>query len=231
MTLPSLRDPLPTDILALRRTLPLKPAPVTLIGRRVRLEPLDLARDLDTLFAISDGRPFALGDRTHNAYDAEAQVWRFMAGGPFATVAAMDAYFQGQLNAANGLPFTVFDSASGHAVGVANFMSNVPDHLKIELGSIWYSPIAQRTGANTEATYLMVRHAFALGYQRVEWKCNALNTPSREAALKLGFQFEGIQEDHMIIKDRPRDTAWFRILAREWGTVAAALEKRLYDRA
>ena len=153
-----------------------------------------------------------------------------MLAGPFATAAELGADLQAQLDAPNGLPMTVFDFASGQAVGVANFMSNVPDHLKIELGSIWYSPVAQRTGANTEATYLMLDHAFGLGYRRLEWKCNALNTPSREAALKLGFQFEGIQESHFILKNRNRDTAWFRILDHEWPQVKARLEARLYGK-
>jgi RimJ/RimL family protein N-acetyltransferase len=106
----------------------------------------------------------------------------------------------------------------------------VPEHLKVELGSIWYSPLAQRTGANTEATYLMLRHAFGLGYRRVEWKCDALNERSRRAALRMGFAFEGVQEYHYIVKGRNRDTAWFRILDREWPTVKILLE-RLLDRS
>jgi RimJ/RimL family protein N-acetyltransferase len=113
-------------------------------------------------------------------------------------------------------------------VGVTNYMNNFPQHLKVELGSIWYSPIVQRTHANTEATYLMLKHAFELGYRRLEWKCDALNERSRRAALRMGFQFEGIQDSHFIIKDRNRDTAWFRILDREWGDVKSHLEKLLY---
>jgi RimJ/RimL family protein N-acetyltransferase len=111
---------------------------------------------------------------------------------------------------------------------MTNFMSNSPEHLKIELGGIWYSPIVQRTAANTEATYLMLNHAFGLGYRRVEWKCNALNERSRRAALRMGFQFEGIQESHMIMKGRNRDTAWFRILVHEWSAVEAHLRALLY---
>ena len=117
--------------------------------------------------------------------------------------------------------------ATGGQVGVVNFMNNLPEHLKVELGGIWYSPLAQRTGANAEATYLMLRHAFALGYRRVEWKCDALNARSRHAALRMGFTFEGIQDAHFIIKDRNRDTAWFRILDSEWPAVRAHLERLL----
>lgn len=228
MTKHPLPPPLPDDMLARRKTLPLKPASVTLTGLKVRLEPLDLDRDLAPLFAVSNGQPIILGDRSIDAYDPDEQIWRFMLAGPFPTSLDMAAYFRTQLDAPNALPFTVFDQATGQQIGVANYMSNVPEHLKIELGSIWYSPVAQRTGANTEATYLMLRHAFDLGYRRLEWKCNVLNEPSRQSALKMGFRFEGIQEAHFIMKNRNRDTAWFRILDHEWPDVKAQLEQRLY---
>jgi RimJ/RimL family protein N-acetyltransferase len=110
---------------------------------------------------------------------------------------------------------------------MTTFMSNSPENLKIELGGIWYSPLVQGTHANTEATYLMLGHAFALGYRRVEWKCNDRNYRSRRAALRMGFQFEGIQEAHFIVKGRNRDTAWFRILDHEWVAVKMQLERML----
>jgi RimJ/RimL family protein N-acetyltransferase len=119
--------------------------------------------------------------------------------------------------------------ATGRQVGVLNYMNNFPEHLKIELGSIWYSPLVQRTNANLEATYLTLKHAFELGYRRLEWKCNALNERSRRAALRMGFQFEGIQEAHMIIKGRNRDTAWYRLLDGEWAQVKPHLEGMLYS--
>ncbi|MDZ4763626.1 MAG: GNAT family protein [Chloroflexota bacterium] len=215
---------LPDDLLAQRTTLPRKPAPVTLTGKIVRLEPFDPARDNAALYAISNGQPFSVGARHIDTYDADDLIWRWMNGGAFAAQAEFDAYMQRQLDAADGLPFTVFDLTLNHPVGVANFMANVPEHLKIELGSIWYSPIAQGTGANADATYLMLEHAFALGYQRVEWKCNALNERSRRAALRMGFTFEGIQDAHYIVKGRRRDTAWFRMLADEWDGVRTALD-------
>jgi RimJ/RimL family protein N-acetyltransferase len=109
----------------------------------------------------------------------------------------------------------VRDRRTGTPVGVACFMANRPDDLKIELGGIWYGPIAQGTGASREATRLMCAHAFGLGYRRVEWKCDARNERSRRAALSYGFTFEGIQEAHMIIKGRSRDRAWFRMLERD----------------
>ena len=218
---------LPDEVLARIAHLPLKPAPVELVGRTIRLVPLDLERDSDTLYRISNGSPLALGERLVEAYDSEEIIWRYMLGGPFGDAAAMRAYLTPQVNAANGLCFCVFDNITGQAVGVANYMNNVIEHLKIELGSIWYSPIVQRTPTNTEATYLMLKHAFELGYRRVEWKCDSRNERSRQAALRMGFQFEGIQEYHFIIKGRSRDTAWFRVLDREWNAVKSHLEQLL----
>jgi RimJ/RimL family protein N-acetyltransferase len=227
MTLIPLPPTLPEDVLSKRATLPLKPESITLTGDYVRLVPFDMERDAQVLHAVSNGKAITIGERSVEAYDAEEWIWRYMFAGPFATLQDFGAYMQLQVNAANGLPYTVFEVASGQSVGVANYMSNAPDHLKIELGSIWYSPIAQRTKANLEATYLMLNRAFDLGYRRVEWKCNALNERSRRAALRMGFQFEGIQESHLIIKGRNRDTAWFRILDHEWPDVKARMENML----
>ena len=219
--------PLPEEVLARRMRLPLKPDPVELAGRHVRLAPLDLGRDVETLFAVSDGRPFRLGDRAVDAYDADALVWRYMSGGPFASAAELTTWLRPQVEGANSLALCVFDVATGAPVGVTTYMNNSPADLKIELGNIWYSPLVQRTAANTEATYLMLRHAFKLGYRRLEWKCDSLNERSRRAATRMGFTFEGVQEYHYIIKGRNRDTAWFRILDHEWPGVQAHLERLL----
>jgi RimJ/RimL family protein N-acetyltransferase len=213
--------------LALAQTLPRKPAAVTLSGRVVRLAPLDPARDAAALHAVTCGAAARLGSRGLDAYDADALVWRYLGNGPFADAAALQAYLAGWCAQPDVLCFCVFDQATGMPVGSASYMNNVPGHLKIELGSIWYSPLVQRSAANTEATYLMLGHAFGLGYRRVEWKCDALNARSRRAALRMGFRFEGIQDQHMIVKGRSRDTAWFRLLAQEWPEARAHLERLL----
>lgn len=227
MVQPLTGAPLTADVLARRVTLPVKFAPVTLVGSFVRLAPLDLARDVDALHAVSNGAPARLGDREIPAYDADAMIWRYMSAGPFADAAGLRAALRAQVDAPNGCCLCVFDRPTGRPVGVVNFMTNMPEHLKVELGSIWYSPLVQRTKANLEATYLMLGHAFALGYRRVEWKCDSLNERSRRAAARMGFQFEGIQEYHYIVKGRNRDTAWFRILDHEWPPVKARLEEML----
>jgi RimJ/RimL family protein N-acetyltransferase len=221
---------LPADVLARCESLPLKPAPVTLAGQYVRLEPLVVARDAPSLFEVSNGNPITLGERSVDAYDADSLIWRYMFDGPFENIEDFRAGLPTHVDAANGLCLCVFDLASGRQVGVTNFMNNSPAHLKIELGGIWYSPVVQRTQANTEATYLMLTHAFDLGYRRLEWKCHAHNERSRRAALRMGFKFEGIQESHMIVKGRNRDTAWFRLLEAEWPEVKEKLEALLYNR-
>jgi RimJ/RimL family protein N-acetyltransferase len=222
-----LGERLPDEALARSRQLPLKPAPVELAGGHVRLAPLDLDRDVERLYAISNGQPCRLGDRAIDVYDADVLVWRYMFAGPFDSADGLRAWLQTQVASPNGLALCVFDIATNSPIGVTNYTSNAPEHLKIELGSIWYSPLVQRTAANTEATYLMLRHAFALGYRRLEWKCDTLNVRSQQAAKRMGFTFEGIQESHYIIKGRNRDTAWFRILDREWPEVRASLEAML----
>lgn len=200
-------------MLAKRASLPEKPAPVVLEGNYVRLEPLVIERDALPLYEVSNGSPIHIADRFINAYDADELIWRYMFDGPFKNVADFTASLQPQVHSTNGLCLCVFDRISGRQIGVTNLMNNSPAHLKIELGGIWYSPIAQRTPANTESTYLLLKHVFELGYRRVEWKCDANNERSRKAALRMGFKFEGIQENHMIVKGCNRDTAWFRILA------------------
>jgi RimJ/RimL family protein N-acetyltransferase len=221
--------PLPDEVLARRQLLPLKPDPVYLEGRTVRLAPLDPARDASALFALTNGQAARLGARAVEAYDADALIWRYMSSGPYAGLETMAAQLAGWCGVADVLCLCVYDQATGTPVGSASYMSNHPAHLKIELGSIWYSPLAQGSAANSEATYLMLRHAFDLGYRRLEWKCDALNARSRRAALRLGFQFEGIQESHFIVKGRSRDTAWFRMLDNEWPGVRARLEQTLYS--
>jgi RimJ/RimL family protein N-acetyltransferase len=224
-----LPEPLPENQQELRRSLPLKPEGVTLEGRFVRLMPTQVEADVPLLYRVSNGSPIDQGGLQYPAYDAEVLIWRFLfGGGPFATMDEFSTYCQRQVDAPNALSLTAFELAGGNAVGMTSIMSNSPTDLKIELGSIWYSPVVQRTPVNTEATFLMLRHCFGLGYRRVEWKCNALNERSRRAALRMGFTFEGIQENHMIVKDRSRDTAWYRILDREWPDVQCLLQDMLY---
>ena len=228
MTLFPLGERLPDDLLMRRDRLPLKPEPVTLDGKYVHLAPLVLDRDVASLFAISNGTPVKVGEREVGSYDADALIWRYLFAGPFATPGALASFLGDIQTTQNFLPLTVFDAPTRRHIGFAAYTNNAPQHLKVELGHIWYSPVAQGTNANLEASYLMLRHAFDLGYRRVEWKCDSLNERSRRAALRIGFRFEGIQEAHFIIKGRTRDTAWFRMLDREWPSERSRLEQMLY---
>jgi RimJ/RimL family protein N-acetyltransferase len=199
---------LPDEVLARRDRLPRKPDPVVLTGELVELRPLDLDADVEALHAVSSGP------------DAEARVWRYMSGGPFADAAALRAWLELHDAAPDGRPFTV--RLRDAPVGVANLMANHPAHLKIELGGIWYGPAAQGIGASREATELLLAHVFGLGYRRAEWKCDARNTASRRAALAYGFTFEGVHDAHYIVKGRNRDSAWYRMLDTDWAKRARA---------
>jgi RimJ/RimL family protein N-acetyltransferase len=214
-----------------RQKLPARMGPVTLTGSTVRLEPLDVVRDGKALFAVSDGEPIKFPDVEVAQYDADSLIWRYMNSGPFADFESFEEYLIALRDAANGLAMCVFDARTDRQVGVATYMNNFPEHLKVELGSIWYSPVVQGKGFNLESTYLMLKHAFELGYRRVEWKCNALNERSRRAALRMGFKFEGIQEFHFIIKGVNRDTAWFRMLDNEWTERKTQLESMIANQS
>ncbi len=227
MPIPQPGASLKAAMLAQTTALPRKMAPVTLTGTVIELVPLDVKRDAKALHTISNGLAAAIGERKIEAYDAEEQIWRFMPYGPFADEATMIDYLQSQVTMPNGLALCVRDRATGSPIGIVTYLNNFPEHLKVEIGGIWYSPLAQRTNANLEATYLMLKHAFALGYRRIEWKCDDLNLRSRKAAMRMGFKFEGIQQAHLIVKGRNRDTAWFRILDDEWPDVQAQLEALL----
>lgn len=219
---------LPAHVLTRRLQLPAKPEPVTLEGHFVRLSPLKLDLHADALFRVSSGSPVSLGDRSIGSYDCDALVWRYMSAGPFESASELQAFLAAQLESVDGHPLCAIHVGEDRPVGVANFLANMPPHLKIELGNIWYSPVVQGTKINTEATYLMLNHVFELGYRRVEWKCDSLNARSRRAALRMGFSYEGIQEHHYVIKGRNRDTAWFRMLDRDWPEARKKLETFLY---
>jgi RimJ/RimL family protein N-acetyltransferase len=221
-------QPLPASTLTLARTLPLKPAAVTLSGRFVRLQPLEAERDAEHLYAVCNGHAIDLSGRTFGAYDPDELVWRYLFQPLPTDLLSFRTYLADQVNGADRLCLCVVEQESNLPVGVVNLMSNVPAFLRIELGGIWYSPVVQRTQVNLESTYLMLAHCFEQGYRRVEWKCDSRNERSRRSALRMGFTFEGIQEQHMIIKGLNRDTAWYRILDSEWPTIRRKLESMLY---
>ncbi len=178
------------------------PGPVTLAGRFGTVARLDLARDAAILWQAVGGND---------------PLWTYIStSGPFAEERAFSAWLTERETSKDPYFYTVLDR-DGRAVGMAALMSTRPAMRVIEVGHIVYSPALQRTALATETQYLLARYAFeALGYRRYEWKCDSLNAPSRRAALRYGFIFEGIFRQHMITKGRNRDTAYFSMLDSEW---------------
>jgi RimJ/RimL family protein N-acetyltransferase len=187
-----------------------RPGPVTLRGRTVTLEPLDAERHTASLWQAVQGH---------------GEVWDWLFDGPYATEADFRHALEEKQAGTVALFLAIVPVETRKATGYASFMRIEPAQGVIEVGNILLSPSLQRTTAATEAMYLMACHAFDhLGYRRYEWKCNALNQPSRRAALRLGFTFEGIFRQHMVIKGRNRDTAWFSMLDSEWPNRKQAFE-------
>ena len=166
----------------------------------------------------------ALFPATHGSPAVET-VWTYMPYGPFEDEASMAAWLDG-LRGSSDPRFFAVSLADGTPAGVVSYLNVSAMDRRIEIGHIWYVPAAQRTRANTEVAYLLLRHAFDdLGFRRVEWKCDALNARSRVAAERLGFTYEGTFRHHLIVKERNRDTAWFSMLEGEWPRVRAAMER------
>jgi RimJ/RimL family protein N-acetyltransferase len=182
----------------------MRPDRITIEGRYITLEPLDPATHTEALWQGLGG-------------DGNAALWLYMPDGPFLERDAFDAHMQAKAISEDPLFFAIVDRQTNLAVGRATLMRIDPSNRVIEVGGIIYTQALQRSRGATEAMYLLARYVFEdLGYRRYEWKCNALNEPSRRAALRLGFCFEGIFRQHMIIKEKYRDTAWFSMLDSEW---------------
>jgi RimJ/RimL family protein N-acetyltransferase len=192
------------------------PGPTTLHGRHVVLRPIDIERDAGPLYAISHPPS---GDPT---------IWTYLYDGPYPDIESFTEALAEAASSHDQQYFTVTRAHDGEPLGIVAYLAIVPEHGVIEIGSIWFGPALKRTVAATEAIFLLARHAFDdLGYRRLEWKCNALNEPSRRAALRFGFRFEGIFLNHRVIKGRNRDTAWFAITGERWPAVRSAFERWL----
>jgi RimJ/RimL family protein N-acetyltransferase len=191
-----------------------RPSPprTAMTGRFCRVEPFDPAVHARDVFA-------ALSE------DKEGRLWTYLPRGPYPSFDP----FREWADAAGGLDdplcHAIVDASSGHAVGLASYMRIDRAAGVIEVGSITYSPRLQRRPAASEAMYLMMRRVFdELGYRRYEWKCDALNAASRAAALRLGFQYEGLFRQAAVYKGRNRDTCWFSVLDAEWPGLRTAFE-------
>ena len=190
-----------------------RPGAVVLQGRYGRVE------------RLAPGRH---GGELWDALQGHDEIWTYMSGdGPFADATAFDQWLAGREQLTDPYYYTILD-ISGRPLGLSTLMEIRPEHRSIEVGHIVYAPALQRTPLATEAQYLLAAYVFdTLGYRRYEWKCNALNSASRRAALRFGFRFEGILRQHMIAKRRNRDTAYFSMLDSEWPARKAAFERWL----
>jgi RimJ/RimL family protein N-acetyltransferase len=183
-----------------------------MLGSHALVEPISLERHARALFHAYSQAP-------------DARDWTYLFFDRPEDEPAFEAYMRRLCDSIDPMHHAIVDRASGEALGTAAFMRIEPAHGCIEIGSIAFSPRLKRTRASTEAMYLMMRRAFdELGYRRYEWKCDSLNAPSRAAALRYGFTFEGIFRKAIVYKGRSRDTAWFSITDEDWPRVRAAFE-------
>jgi RimJ/RimL family protein N-acetyltransferase len=195
-------------------TAPQRPPRETLTGLYCRVEPLDPSRHPQDLHAA-------------NRLDPSGRAFTYLSSGPFDSLESYRQWITASFLGPDPLFHAIVDGSTGKAVGVAAYMRIDPANGVIEVGHLNFSPLLQQTRAATEAMYLMMKNAFALGYRRYEWKCDALNAPSRAAARRLGFSYEGRFLQAIVYKGRNRDTDWFSITDREWPALRAAQEQWL----
>lgn len=188
---------------------PSAPVGDALTGRYAALVPLDADAHAAELSACFNGHD---------------QIWDYMPYGPFSSPSDYHGWVRETTSQPEHLFYAIKNLETGVWAGVASFLRINPGAGSIEVGHICMSPALQRTRAATEAMYLMMAWAFEAGYRRYEWKCNALNLPSRRAAERLGLSYEGVFRQATVVKGRNRDTAWFAAIDREWPELEAAFE-------
>ena len=187
-------------------------------GEFIILSPVNPQADADELYECAHGS------------ELKEQIWTYMGYGPFNSVHSLRRWLEDKAESKDPLFFTVHHRESRRRVGMVSFLNIATDMRRVELGHIWYARDTQRSNVNTEAVYLMLCEVFdRLKNRRVEWKCDSLNKQSQLAAMRLGFRFEGIFRQHMIVKGRNRDTAWYSMLDIEWIDVKQNLEMWLYQ--
>lgn len=193
---------------------PPHPPRSAMLGRYCRVEPIDITRHAQELHDA-------------NALAADDADWTYLSCGPFAHIDAYQTWMRATCLGDDPLFHAIVDVASGKAVGVASYMRIDLKGGVIEVGHLKFSPLMQRTRIATEAMHLMMQRVFTLGYRRYEWKCDALNAPSRAAAQRYGFSHEGVFRQAVVYKGRNRDTAWYSIIDSEWPAIDAAFRQWL----
>ena len=190
-----------------------RPAGLSLRGRYVLLRPLDAVADSNALYSVS------------HPPEGDPSTWTYLPYGPYESPREMRELLKWAESSKDPLFFAVAPLPDERPAGLASYLRITPEFGVIEIGHIWFGAGLTRTTAATEAIYLLARHAFDdLGYRRLEWKCNALNAASRRAAERFGFRFEGVFRNHMVVKGRNRDSAWYAITGEEWPGVRRGYE-------
>jgi len=193
---------------------PPQPGHEPMQGRFCRLEPIDPERHARALFEA-------------NAAEADGRSWTYLPYGPFEGFESYRAWMAKTCCDHDPLFFTILDDSLDTPVGLASYLRIDPQAGSIEVGHLKFSPRMQRTPIATEAMFLMMQRAFELGYRRYEWKCHSFNAPSRVAAQRLGFSFEGVFRQATVVKGRSRDTAWYSVIDQEWPRLRAAFQQWL----
>ena len=193
---------------------PPQPPRESLDGRYCTVEPLDPSRHLDSLFDA-------------NNRDPDSRHWTYLPYGPFASKEEYREWMEGTCLGPDPQFYAIVDTRLERAVGLASYLRITPAIGSVEVGHLRFSSLLQRQPAATEAMFLMMENAFDLGYRRYEWKCDSLNEPSRTAAERLGFTFEGRFRQHTVVKGRNRDTDWLSVLDNEWPPLKAVFEQWL----
>ena len=191
-------------------TPPPHPPATAMEGRYCRLEPLDAERHADALHAA-------------NAHDPDGRNWTYLPYGPFPSADAYRDWLRAGEQSTDPLFFAIVTKSDDRPAGIAAYLRIAPEAGSIEVGHLHFSERLKHSPAATEAMYLMMERAFELGYRRYEWKCDALNAPSRAAAQRLGLSYEGVFRQATVYKGRSRDTAWYAAIDSEWPALRQAL--------
>jgi RimJ/RimL family protein N-acetyltransferase len=204
----------PVGVLVPRWVAPKFPAYEAMEGRLCSIEPLVPDRDSITLYEA-------------NSLDKEGKMWTYLPYGPFASFELYRSWLRVSVLTSDPQFYAIIDKSTQKAIGVAAYLRIDPKNGSIEVGHLNFSPLMQKTAIATEAMFLMMQRAFSLGYRRYEWKCNALNKPSRRAAQRLGLSYEGVFRNATVSKGRNRDTAWYAAIDEEWPALQAAFKQWL----
>ena len=204
----------PVGVLVPRWVAPKFPTYEAMEGRLCSIEPLVPDRDSITLYEA-------------NSLDKEGKMWTYLPYGPFASFELYRSWLRVSVLTSDPQFYAIIDKSTQKAIGVAAYLRIDPKNGSIEVGHLNFSPLMQKTAIATEAMFLMMQRAFNLGYRRYEWKCNALNKPSRRAAQRLGLSYEGVFRNATVSKGRNRDTAWYAAIDDEWPALQAAFKQWL----